>query len=342
MPKVVGTMTREADAADAFAGSPAGADRSLQYNNAGSFGSMPNHALDASSNVKVTFNAATTTPGNNALTYEPDRVAAAGGNMTPRYKTEDGKYTSLSPHWGKCKIALAYYAPGGTALTTLGALPNNISVIGTNTIRTPDATTRIGRSQRFALLSAATAGAIAGWHNSSSQHSWWTVGGVTLGGFKLIARWSIADAAAVAGAHMFIGMRNSIAAPSATTSPAAYTNSIGVAQVNGSANLQMVYGGSAGQAAIDLGANFPAATVGNIYELTLFARPDISNQVAYKVKNITTGNETSGILTGVLGTALPTTTTLLGPAMYRTNNATALAVVMELHRIYIESDWEET
>jgi hypothetical protein len=176
------------------------------------------------------------------------------------------------------------------------------------------------------VTAAATAGQAAGVYGTVSYNAFHSLGGKLNGGFLAVFTWNCADAAAVATAHMFVGMRSSIVAPTVTTSPATLTNQIGIAQVAGSANLQIVYGGSAAQAAIDLGANFPAANTANVYELILYARPDVNNQVAYRVVNRTTGNSTSGVLTGVAGTALPANTTLLGPIMWRSNNATALAV----------------
>jgi hypothetical protein len=136
---------------------------------------------------------------------------------------------------------------------------------------------------------------------------------------------------------MFIGLRNATSAPSATANPNTLTNLIGVGQCNGSTNLQIVYGGSAAQTVIDLGANFPAADTTALYELILYARPDDGTKCAYQVTNLSTGNTTSGLLSGTAGVALPASTTLMTTALYRANNATALAVGLDIANYTLET-----
>lgn len=54
---------------------------------------------------------------------------------------------------------------------------------------------------------------------------------------------------------------------------------------------------------------------------------------------IDTGTKTSGTLTGVVGTAIPASTTLMAIRAWRTNNNTANAVGMDISQIYIETDY---
>jgi hypothetical protein len=117
--------------------------------------------------------------------------------------------------------------------------------------------------------------------------------------------------------------------------PSTLTNCIGVGHGAADTNLKLFYGGSAAQTPIDLGAGFPVDNT-TPYELALSAPPG-ETVVRWQVTNIATGAEQSGEITG--GAAvLPQETTLIGPWGYRTNNATAAAVAIDVMSAYIETD----
>jgi hypothetical protein len=167
-----------------------------------------------------------------------------------------------------------------------------------------------------------------------------TIGnGAGVGGFTKIIRFGIADAAAVDGARMFVGVSSSTAAAT-NVEPSTLTNSIGVGHGAADTTLRLYFGGSAAQAPIDLGANFPANTRStDAYELALFASPNLTS-VGYMVTRLNTGNVASGLLTGeTAGVQLPAPTTLLTyHKAWRTNNTTALAVGLDIISDYIETD----
>ena len=136
---------------------------------------------------------------------------------------------------------------------------------------------------------------------------------------------------------MFIGVRNSTGAPT-NVEPNTLTQCVGVAQLSTSNNLHIVYGGSAAQTAIDLGANFPANTLSaDLYEIALFSSP-MSGDVHWQVTRLNTGHTASGTITNSGATVLPQSTTLLGIVAWRTNNATALAVGLDIVSHYVETD----
>lgn len=88
-----------------------------------------------------------------------------------------------------------------------------------------------------------------------------------------------------------------------------------------------------------MGTGLGAPTLTNtVFELSLFAPPNSNNTVKYTVTNLGSGVKVSGTLTGTAGTALPASTSLLSPVAWRTNNATALAVGLDIGSIYIEND----
>jgi hypothetical protein len=210
------------------------------------------------------------------------------------------------------------------------------TALGTATLRTVATTSKATRANRLGYVSAATAGAMAGQYQVVAQY---TVGTGTDGGFEMNYIFVPSDAAAVAGARMFIGMRNAVAAPT-NIEPTAQTNFIGVAQLSTSNNLQIVYGGSAAQAAIDLGVNFPANGLStDIYELRLWSPQKVANVVNYRVERLGTSFIAEGQLVNTTpGTNLPLNTTLLAPCAWRTNNATLLAVGLDIASLVIERD----
>lgn len=211
--------------------------------------------------------------------------------------------------------------------------------VGTATARNWATTNLLTRTRRLGYVSAAAAGSLASMYFTVSQFSLGVPGTPPIGGFLMIARFGVSDAAAVSGARMFVGMSSAVAAPT-NVEPSTLTNSVGVAQLSGSTNLQIVYGGSAAQTAIDLGANFPAATLStDLYELVLYANPAANNTVGYKVSRLNTSYVAEGTLTaGTPGTQLPANSTALCARAWRCNNATALAVGLDLISIYIQTD----
>jgi hypothetical protein len=234
------------------------------------------------------------------------------------------------------RAQIGFWQPPGNATTVPGVLGMAApTVLGTATARGVATTTRATRRRRLGYVSAATVGALSGHYSTNAQH---TIGdGAGNGGFLYACRFVVADAAAVAGARMFVGLRNAVTAPT-NIEPNAQTNLVGVGQLSTSNNLHIIYGGSTAQTAIDLGVNFPVNTLSaDLYELTLYSPPGAANTLHYRVERIGTGFVATGQLApGTAGVTLPAATTLLAHAAWRTNNATALAVGIDICNIYFE------
>ncbi len=184
-------------------------------------------------------------------------------------------------------------------------------------------------AEQFERLSAATAASFAGLYGTIPY--WFVGNGAGLGGFLAVFRFSPSDQAPVSGARMFVGLSSTTSAPT-NVEPATLTNQIGVAQLSTSANLAIVYGGTTAQAAIDLGASFPAGGLTtDLYELTLVSDAGDNSRVGYRVERLNTGDVATGFLANTTpGTTLPATNVVLAQRMWRTNNATALAVGFDL------------
>lgn len=251
-----------------------------------------------------------------------------------------GSSHSHQPHFGRAFIQAFAPTPGAATITWEGAQPT-LTVVGTATARTPATTRYMTRAGRLGFVSAATAGSLTSWYTSAAASQWFTLGnGTSQGGFHYILRWGISDAATVAGARQFMGLSSAIAAPT-NVAPTTLTNCIGMGcDIGIGNNMKIYYGGSAAQTSIDLGANFPANTLStDWYEFSLFAPVNLNNTVYYSVKRLNSlaTAPATGTLSGTAGTALPANTTFLAPVMWRTNNATALAVAFDVGSLYIES-----
>lgn len=208
------------------------------------------------------------------------------------------------------------------------------------TVANTDFVTRQNATQ---FNSSGTAGNYGGFYSNSVVSTQMYLGdGAGLGGFFFSMRFIVNDA--ISGAVMFCGVSSSTSAPTGTTDPSTLTNSIGVAKLPGSNNLHVVFGGSAAQTPIDLGANFPVNVAkGSIFEVQIFSDANDTSKVTVRaIRNprMTTNNyESTQVLTNTTpGTTLPASTTGLGPRMWRGNNATASVASIALVSGYCISD----
>lgn len=223
----------------------------------------------------------------------------------------------------------------GTGALTLypgtSGISSNLSSMGTVTGISAATTNRAARESRSGNISAATAGSFCGWRSSSSGLRTLYVSDGSNGGFFVIVRFVVADPATVSGARMFIGLTTSTGTPT-NVNPSSLTNVIGIGQVDGSNNLNIIFGGATNQAPIDLGPNFPANTLtADLYELILHSAPNDATQVGYRVERLNTGDVASGTLANTSpGTTLPAASAGLAPIMWRCNNAAALAVQLDI------------
>ena len=131
---------------------------------------------------------------------------------------------------------------------------------------------------------------------------------------------------------MFVGLDALIAAPT-NIDPSTKVKCVGVGQIAGSNNLQIIRGNATATTPIDLGADFPANTNTDAYELNLFSPP--TGGVYWQVRRLNTTFEATGFLPS---TEVPIATQLLCHQLWRCNNATALAVGLDVCGIYIETD----
>lgn len=243
------------------------------------------------------------------------------------------------PIFDSTELPIGYWQPPGNATTIPGVTGlQALTAITAAVARTIATTNAMARRRRLGYpTSAATAGLLAGARLAVAQ---FTLGATPVGGFVFTQEFGCADAATVAGARQFCGVTSNIAAPT-NVEPSTLLNCIGVGHGAADTNLKIYTAGSAANAAIDLGANFPANTLSaDMYKLTIYAPKDpvlAGFKAAWHVKRIGTTFTASGILIGTAGTTVPSTTTLLTTNNWRCNNATALAVNLDLGAITLQT-----
>ena len=276
------------------------------------------------------------TPPAGSLSIFAEKMA---GRVMPAFKGASGLDSILQPIIGKNK--LAWWQPLGSATTSPITTGITTAVVsGTTTTRTFATTNIATRTRRIGYVSAATVGSLAGhyWGVAASQYS--TGDGSGLGGFTYIERVVISDAAAVSGARMFIGMSSNVLAPT-NVEPNTLTNCMGFAQLSTDATQwYFVYGGSSAQTAIALGTSLGAPTLTDtVWDLSIFAFPNTAGKIGYKITNLASNVSVEGVLTLTPTTQIPPSTQALVPRAWRCNNATALAVGLDICSMYIETDY---
>jgi hypothetical protein len=262
---------------------------------------------------------------------------SVGGRLMPKWIGPAGVDTPIQPFLAGNHVA--YWRPQGNSTVVPGVLGYGaLTAVGTATARNVATTNLFTRMRRIGYVSAATAGALTSLRQAAAQI---TVGdGSGNGGFHKVTRFGISDVASVAGARMFVGISSLTTAPT-NVEPSTLTNCCGVGHGAADTNLKLFYGGSSAQTAIDLGANFPITHgSANAYELVLFSPPNENGVIKWRVTRLNTNHVAEGTINGSGGVILPATTTLLSYMWaYRTNNATALAVGLDLMSDYVETDY---
>lgn len=254
------------------------------------------------------------------------------GRVLPAFVGPSGLNSILQPSFARNKIG--YWAPIGnsTGLPLADGIAAPTST-GTATARNVATTNLLTSMRRLGYVSTAVAGNSCGARLAVLQ--FWRGNGAGLGGFTLVTRFGVSDAAIVANSRMFVGMQAATTAIG-NVEPTTLLNIVGVGCNAGVTNLFIMHNDGAGAATtIDLGANFPSQTLStDVYELALFCAPNGAN-IGYRVERLNTAFVASGTIT----TDMPANTQLLAPQLWRNNGATALAVGLDLMSLYIETDY---
>ncbi len=265
-------------------------------------------------------------PGN-LLLY----ARSIGGRIFPKWTGPSGLDTPIQPAFFSNGIQIL--APGsGTTPSVFGM----IAPTAVGTVSHPNFSVGGLRLQtrRLIITSAATANAAAELRSSVFQcYRGDNTGGLDLGGFFVTTRFALSSTTALQRAA--VGLWASVSATSTSQSPSALTNCILAGWDSADTNLQIMHNDGSGTCTkIDLGSGFPANTADAVYELVLFAAPNAAS-VGWRVKRLDVPAEASGTIT----TDLPPLSTSLAWHAYANNGGTAAAVILELMRMYLETDY---
>jgi hypothetical protein len=272
-------------------------------------------------------------PGSGGLAVYAKSIA---GRMMLKQVGPSGLSTAYQPFYGRNKVG--YWNPPGNSTTLPEVFGNTApTTVGTPTIAYVATTNLFTRMRRISFISSATAATLASFRVAVAQV---TLGdGYGNGGFYKIIRFGCSDPATVAGARQFCGISATTSAPT-NVEPSTLLNCVGVGHGAADTSLSIYYGGSLAQPPIALGPNFPANTLStDAYELALFAPPN-KTCVYYEVTRLNTGDVATGVIVddGAAIVLPPFYTLLTYSWNFRTNNATALSVGLDVMSDYIETD----
>jgi hypothetical protein len=314
-------------------GAPAGNTKEVQFNNAGTTAGAANVEID-NGDLCLGLNGSPVTPPADSIKLIASRIGQQGSRLMPAAVDPQGKNYVLQPSLWRRKIGRWNATSGTTGVPAIDGMI--VPTTAGATSRTVSATNTLTRARRLGHVSSTTPGATCG-HYSAATH--FLLGnGEGLGGFFYSCRFGISDSSLQAVGRTFVGLSTATGAMT-NVEPSTLTNVIGIGNIASNANLSLFYGGSASQAAIDLGSDFPVTT-SDLYDVSFWAPSDEDGVVYYCVERIGTSFVATGVLgPGTPGVTLPANTTALGHRAWRTNNTAAAAVGLDISSIYTETDW---
>lgn len=215
-----------------------------------------------------------------------------------------------------------------TGVTTFG-MPN--TAVGTISTPAITAGSLISSMRRMTVTSAATAPSASDLRSQAPLV--WRGNAAGLGGFFYASRFSVGST--TANQQLFSGLSSNTGAFATSGAPSSFTNTIGVGWDSADTTLQIMSNDASGSGTkVNLGSNFPSNSASAYYELILFAAANGSS-VGYRVQRLDTGQTASG----TISTDLPASNLMLTHHQYMNNGGTAATVVLNVNRVYIESDF---
>jgi hypothetical protein len=260
----------------------------------------------------------------NMLSY----AKSIGGRVLPKVIGPSGIDTALQP--AMFGNGMRILAPGAsTAFSVFGmAAP---TAVGTVSHPTPAAGNIRTQTRRGIVTSAATANSASELRNTTVEC--WLGNAPGQGGFFFTTRWAISSTTALQ--RTAVGLFSTTSAIATTQNPSALTNCFFMGNDSADTNMQIMFNDAAGACTkIDLGSGFPVNTPAAVYEVIFFAPPN-STTINYRAVRLDTGATAEGVLT----TNIPDQATFLAWHAYANNGGTAAAVVLEVMRFYLETDY---
>lgn len=264
------------------------------------------------------------TPSSDTMVFYAKKI---GGRMMPKWKGPSGLDTAVQPALFQNNIIMLV-PQTTTTITLFGATNTSVGTVSHPAL----ASTNLRTSMRRWIWTS------AGTSNSASEGRTaaglvWRGDATGLGGWFYSCRWAISSS--TANQQVAIGLWAATGATSTSVVPSNLTDCIFVGWDSADSNLQIMHNDSSSTCTkINLGSSFPANSTTSVYEFMMFAAPNGSS-VYYRVVRLNTGDVAEGEIT----TNIPTSTTFLTRHEYMNNGGTAAAVILEVARIYIETDY---
>jgi hypothetical protein len=266
--------------------------------------------------------------GNLGVAGTVDTINIKGDNLSAsragNVLTIEGKTYKRNASWA---------AGGSTTVTAVGA--GALTAVGTATAAAPATTNAYTQTTRIEyLVTVAATTAVAGWRFSNGL--WWRGNAAGLGGFRFRCRWGNATGAATTTNRAFVGLANSLAAPT-DVEPSSLLNIIGMGWDAADTNVQIMSNDGTGTATkIDLGASFPVPVTdrAEFYDIELVAEPNASS-ISYRVTRGTTG----AVVSGSLSSDLPTSNIFIAPRGWMSAGGTSSVIGTALMFCELGSDY---
>lgn len=259
--------------------------------------------------------------------------SSIAGREIPAFRGTTGLATTVQSSLMRNKLSRWAPVGNGVSFGLDGVVA--LTATGTATASNVAATNRYTWQKRVEyLVTTAATTAVAGW--SYTETMWGRGANAGDGGFFMVCRFGIATGTSVSTRRCFVGLRNSVAAPT-DVNPSTQVNCIGVGYDAADAQLQIMHNDASGACTkIALGAFFPRPSTDrtSCYELALYCAP-AGTTVGYEVTDLVTG----AVANGTLSTDLPATTTLLAPLGYSSVGGTSGVTGITLMSLGIETDY---
>lgn len=221
---------------------------------------------------------------------------------------------------------------GGIAAPTVIGGATAAATVTNNAVSAALASTNLGTSLIHTVMATTTTAGTLATHISAPLR-FWRGNAAGLGGFVWTVRFGL-NGTLQSGQRVFWGLQDSVTPlTNADYTTATTPGKIGMAIIANSGNWNLVHNVTASAPTIiALGASFPVNNT-DVMELILACAPN-SSTIGYRVRNLSTGAETSG----TLSTNIPASTTYLCPSGAITNNATAAIASMRFYKWTKEAD----
>lgn len=238
-----------------------------------------------------------------------------------------GALYQLQPALFGNKAALWTAQGNGTNVTLIGF---GNSTTGTAQTRNVATTNFSSQQRRLAYQSQNSAGSSCGTRHAALQ--FWRGNAANRGGFFYVARFVLDTV--TAAFRWFVGFTDFTTVIS-SVNPSTLLNMVGFGIDSGQANVRFFHNDAAGTAtAIDLGASFPAGTVGAVYEARIYCAPNGAT-IGYSLERL----DVAAFTEGSVNADIPANTVLLSPHMWMNNGGVAGQVVLAVISQYLETDF---